>query len=1296
MSKAIHNGLSDQYVSILGEYIHQGNEAVLHRAYELGRRAMDEGMGVVGIAGIHQDALATALLPELPPQQRAEICRAVEFFADALSPFEMVYRGFEEANVTLRRLNETLEQQVAERTETLQKNHAILAAVTEGTTDAVFVKDCEGRYLMINSAGAAFLGKSVDEVIGKIDTELFSPETARQIMADDRRVMDSGQTQTFEELGTADGVTRTYLSTKGPYRDFEGRIVGTIGISRDITNRQQAEQALRESEQRFTRFMHHLPGLAWIKDLQGRYVYANEAAAKAFGASHAELCGKMDDELFPADTAAQFVENDRQALASETGILKLETLEHPDGVIHHSIVSKFPILGSDTTPVMVGGMAIDITDRKQAEEALQESEARFRAVFDHAAIGVTLADARNEHRIVEANRAMERLLNLDEGKLVGKTLLEMIHPEDREQTAVAYEALVAGTVPSLQAENRYVRDDRQTVWGRTTVSVIPDRAGRPKYSIGVVQDITEQKHAEGQLRSLNETLEQRVEQRTAHVRLLQDVAIIANEAGSIDQAFQASLERICRFAGWPVGHAHICTNSVPHTLGSNSIWYLSDAERLAKFRNMTEGNPVSPGVGLSGRALASGKPVWIADLAQDAQFLRAEAARAAGLRAGFAFPVLVGKEVAAVLEFFAVETTPPDDDVSAMMANVGTQLGRVIERSRAENALRRSEQYYRSLIENAQDMITVLDATGTILYQSPAAQRILGYRPVDLVGQKVFELVHPDDIRSVRTAFLEGVRLAGSPRSVEFRCRHQDGSWRVFESIGVSYLDQPEVAAVIVNSRDVTERKQAEDALRNREKQLAHAQQLASLGSWEWDTASDRITWSDELYEIFGLGRHQFGATFEAFLDRVHPHDRKRVKRTIETALRTTDPFSFDERIVRPDGSIRFLRSQGEVFTDEAGRVVRMFGTCQDITRAKERDAALRESEERFRLIIEGVKDYAIFMLDPQGYVVSWNTGAERIKGYQPDEIIGEHYSRFYRSEDIQDGIPSRQLKRAASEGKCESDGWRVRKDGSLFWASSLLAALRGENGQLRGFAKITRDTTELKEAHERALRAERLAAIGEMIAGISHESRNALQRSQACLERLAWKVGDHPEVADLVCRIRHALRDLHRTYDEVRQYAAPVNLRRVRCHLGDLLEETWKELTEAGVARQARLRRPTTPLDLHCEVDAFALKQVFRNTLENALTAGSDPVEVTVCFSQGDLDGLPALVISIRDNGPGLTPEQSRRIFEPFYTTKTRGTGLGMAITKRIIDAHEGRIAVANSGRRGAEIRIALPRRPQ
>jgi signal transduction histidine kinase len=242
--------------------------------------------------------------------------------------------------------------------------------------------------------------------------------------------------------------------------------------------------------------------------------------------------------------------------------------------------------------------------------------------------------------------------------------------------------------------------------------------------------------------------------------------------------------------------------------------------------------------------------------------------------------------------------------------------------------------------------------------------------------------------------------------------------------------------------------------------------------------------------------------------------------------------------------------------------------------------------------------------------------------------------------------------------------------------------------------AERQRLAAELQEAQQRALQAERLAAIGEVYTGLAHESRNALQRSQACLERLAKRVRDRPEALDLIARIQRAQDHLHHLYEEVRTYAAPLNhLKRQRCDLRQLLHESWADLAVQRKNRRAELVAEAAGFDLHCWVDPHRMEQVFRNILENALSAGLDPVEIRVEWAETDLDGRPAVRVAIRDNGPGLTPEARQRIFEPFYTTKTKGTGLGMAITKRLVEVHGGRIAVGNPPGPGAEIVVIMPR---
>ena len=271
-----------------------------------------------------------------------------------------------------------------------------------------------------------------------------------------------------------------------------------------------------------------------------------------------------------------------------------------------------------------------------------------------------------------------------------------------------------------------------------------------------------------------------------------------------------------------------------------------------------------------------------------------------------------------------------------------------------------------------------------------------------------------------------------------------------------------------------------------------------------------------------------------------------------------------------------------------------------------------------------------------------------------------------------------------------------IKQDGSEFPIEISLSPLAIE-GDILVFAAI-RDITDLKAAQERALQAERLAAIGEMIAGLAHESRNALQGSQGCLERLAWRLEDRPEALDLVHRAQQELERLDRLLDDVRGYVAPIHLSRADCDLAGVWREVWDTLTHQLVDREVALQEQMTQVDLqcavdlHCAVDCFRLEQVFRNILDNALAACADPVRITIQATPAELVGHSAVRISIRDNGPGLNAEQRRRIFEAFYTTKKRGTGLGMAICKRIVEAHGGQIAVGQDGP-GAEILITLPR---
>ena len=399
---------------------------------------------------------------------------------------------------------------------------------------------------------------------------------------------------------------------------------------------------------------------------------------------------------------------------------------------------------------------------------------------------------------------------------------------------------------------------------------------------------------------------------------------------------------------------------------------------------------------------------------------------------------------------------------------------------------------------------------------------------------------------------------------------------------------------------------------------------------------------------------------------------------------------------VRKDGSTFWSNVVITAIRDDAGIVTGFAKITRDLTAQREYVEALRQSEERFRLLVDCVKDYAIFMLDPQGYVVSWNEGAARIKGYTRNEIVGRHFSQFYLPEEAAAGKPARELSIARQIGHVEDEGWRVRKDGTTFWANVIITAVYDESKQLRGFAKVTRDLTERRQREELERSGERMR---EFLATLAHELRNPLAPVRNAVGVMQLETGLSPALArsrDLIDRqVTHLTRLVDDLLDIGRIMSAKVELRLARVDLGEL------------VARAIEAARPFTdaheqhvvshlPFDPVCiRGDMTRLVQVLQNLLHNAskFSPAGSHIDVT-----GRIDYCMA-VLEVRDAGCGIPARSLDKIFELFaqeqegQNSGEGGLGIGLTLCKSLVEMHGGSIVASSEGPAcGSTFTLSLP----
>jgi PAS domain S-box-containing protein len=656
-------------------------------------------------------------------------------------------------------------------------------------------------------------------------------------------------------------------------------------------------------------------------------------------------------------------------------------------------------------------------------------------------------------------------------------------------------------------------------------------------------------------------------------------------------------------------------------------------------------------------------------------------------------------------------------------------------RKKAEEALAEAGALQNAIFNSANFSSIATDAKGVIQVFNVGAERMLGYTAAEVLNKITpAEISDPQEVitragvlsRELGTEITPGFEALAFKASrgiediYELTYIRKDGS-RVPAVVSVTALRDAAAGIIgyLLIGTDNTARKQAEEALAE-----AGALQNAIFNSANFSSIA---TDAKGVIQVFNVGAERMlGYTAAEVLNKITPAEISDPQEVVTRAgvlsreLGTEITPGFEALAFKASRGIEdiyeltYIRKDGTRFPaivsvtalrDDQQAVIGYLLIGTDNSARKHAEEKLRWTEESFRLMVESVSDYAIVMLDPKGCIVSWNTGAQRIKGYHADQIVGRQFDTFYPAEDIATGKPKRDLQKAALSGRHEDEGWRVRKDGSMFWANVVFTAIRDQGGTLRGFAKLTRDLTERNKFEStltdaRAVAEKANLAKSDFLSSMSHELRSPLNAILGFAQLMeSESPPPTPGQAESITQILNAGWYLLELINEVLDLATiesgKLSMSLEPVSLNELLLECHSMIEPLAQRRGIRMSMPRSDAAYCVNADRTRIKQVLINLLSNAVKYNSTNGAVAVACSTNVSSGR--IRITVTDTGAGLPPEKLSQLFQPFNrlgqdVNGEEGTGIGLVVSKRLVELMDGIIGAESTVGTGSVFWIELP----
>ncbi|MCL4466751.1 MAG: PAS domain S-box protein [Chloroflexi bacterium] len=1108
--------------------------------------------------------------------------------------------------------------------------------------------------------------------------------------------------------------------------DESGELAGLEGIARDVTERVLSEQALRESEQRYRALIEINPDAVILHDGQ-HILLLNESGARLLGAaSPKQMVGLPMRSVVHPDCWQAFVARSQQLLRSG-GTLPLMDLRYlrQDGstVDVQSTGAALDVAGNR----VLLGVFRDVTEYRRADQALRQSEARFRAVFEQAAIGIAVADLRG--RFLDSNPALQRMLGYSAEDLLRMTAGTVTHPDDRAREDQLARSLALGLIDRYQVEKRYLTKNGSQIWARLTVSLVHRTGAEDDLAIGLVEDITEWKRAETALKESQSLL--------ASIYDTVPVGIcVTDEAGRFLEVNAA----FCRILDYPKAGVlgrnigEVVPPGTQERLGTFYARLLGGLDKVppeVKTRRRN-GELVDLAVASALLVRGDGQPLAITTIQDITERKKAEETRgllaaivestqdaiigetldgaitswnpAAERLYGYSADEAIGQSVLLIVppdrtgeaqsiskrvrqgeHVPAYDTVGRRNDsslvhVSLCISPIRDQCGRIIgasriahditDRLRTESALRESEERYRNLVLTAHDGILV-HVDGKYVFANPAALKILGVsRLEDLVGRPYSDFVPADYLEMARA---RNARLAAGAESVpiaEQKRVRSDGTMVDVEvrATALVYEDKPAVQVIM---RDISERTQAAARLNEANERLS-----ATLRAIP-----------DLLFEVDRTGHiHSYHGSMDAplltppskFLGRtvaeVLPVEAAEViMAAIDEAAQQGSHRGATFSLDLPDGQRWFELSVAS--KEEAGAPVSQFViTVRDITERKLSETALRESEERFQAVFDNAPN-GIVLTDFEGRIVQANPAQERIMGYNSQELCRLSVIDRVFADDLPLTLEQvHQL--ATAERECTYIERRnVRQDGQLVWVSVISSTIRDSQGRPRYVLSLVEDITRRKEMEEQIQRAQRLEIAGRVAAQVAHDFNNLLVPVAGLPELIKMRLPQGDPAAAMCDVVLEAARSMAAINENMLALGRRGHIQRQATDMNAVVEQAVANMPSAPATLAVRLDlAPGLP-----PVDGAQaqLLRVVANLVANARDATEDigviSIETVACHLDGRRLGRYARIevgeyvkLTVSDTGSGIADAIRDKVFDAFFTTKRTDAkrGSGLGLT--------------------------------